>query len=190
MELSNAQSPRFYKQLEIPGLISIRSKKYQEKSNGWLMEVADFNELSYYLGYRFEPRTMYSIWSEKGVIRGGHLEGRSKIVTVSGMTFHVLVDIRPGAGQGKVVQLLVGEDERAWGNSILVPDGVIDSFVPVDDNSLYIAVGDRPFNRFDSLKTLDLFDPALGVSWPKGTYELDKNEETEILSLKDFIAAI
>jgi|GEM_PF-5506454 dTDP-4-dehydrorhamnose 3,5-epimerase-like enzyme len=190
MELNESQSSRSYKQLEIPGLISIRSKKYQEKANGWLMENVDFNEISYYLGYRFEPRTMYSIWSEKGVIRGGHLEGRSKIVTVKGMTFHVLVDMRPGSSQGKVVQLLVGEDERAWGNSILVPDGVIDSFVPIDDDSMYIAVGDRPFNRFDSLKTLDLFDPALGVSWPEGTSELDKNEETEILNLKDFIASL
>ena len=97
--------PREYKTLAINNTVIIDPTKYPSKPDGWVMEAADFSELSYFLGYKFDPRSMYTIFSTKNIGRGGHMESRSKMVTViSGMVYYCLVDMRPGEEQGKVCE--------------------------------------------------------------------------------------
>ncbi len=188
MNDSDLIASREYKQIEIPGVVVVRSRKYFGVEGGWLREQSDFSELTSNLGYRFDARVMYTIWSPPGVIRGGHLEGRSKTATIiTGAAFMALVDMRPGEQQGKAVGVYLGNHDRAWGDTMFIPEGVLNAFVPLNNECLYTGVGDRPFNRFDSLRALDLFDPELGLEWPAGTKPQDSHEEKEILSLREFI---
>ncbi|KKT51234.1 MAG: hypothetical protein UW44_C0014G0026 [Candidatus Collierbacteria bacterium GW2011_GWB2_44_22] len=108
--------PREYKTLAINNTVIIDPTKYPSKPDGWVMEAADFSELSYFLGYKFDPRSMYTIFSTKNIGRGGHMESRSKMVTViSGMVYYCLVDMRPGEEQGKVCEFFLGEGEKSMG---------------------------------------------------------------------------
>lgn len=177
--------------LKTPGAVIVKPKIYRGVYDGWLIEPVDFSEASHYLGYRFDPRSMYAIGAPKGIIRGGHLESRSKLVTIlSGLVLYVLVDMRPGEGQGRVETFYLGEGENAKGRSVLVPEGVIDAWAVMSDQVSYVSVGDRPYNAFDSLRTLDLFDPELGIIWPEGNraaYDDVQKEDHRILSKKEFI---
>jgi len=188
---SKKTGPREYKEIDVLGAVLIRPQIYKSKPAGELAEPVDFTELGYFLGYRFDPRSMYTIWSPKGVVRGGHLEGRSKLVTVvKGSAFYVLVDMRPGDGQGVAHTFYLGEDSRAWGRSILVPEGVVDAFTATSDDFVYLSFGDRPYNAFDSTKTLDVFDPELKIDWPARTLALHNEEEKSILSRSKFIESL
>ena len=191
MEEEFKGSTRQYRELDIPGAVVVRSKKFLSRGGGYVKEEGDFSEISNFSGFRFDVRSLYTIWSPKGVIRGGHMEGRSKFGTVvNGAIFFIMVDMRPGEGQGKVVSLYLGKHEEAWGDSIVVPEGVVDAYVSVAEEATYLAVGNKPFSRFDSFTTLDLFDKKLDIKWPEGTLPQSTEEEMEILSLDDFISRI
>ncbi len=188
--------PREYRPLSIPGATIIRPKLNVGKYDGWLIEPVDFSEASYYLGYKFDPRSMYATWAPEGIVRGGHMESRSKLVTIlSGLVYYVLVDMRPGENQGKVEQFYLGDGiEEAWGRSVLVPEGVIDAYVVVSENALHLGVGDQPYNAFYSLKTLDLFDKNLGINWPvigdRATYNDSHRDNQVVLPKEEFIKSL
>lgn len=191
MEENSKYPSREYKVLSIPGAGLIKSRKYFSKPDGWLKEQVDFVELTNFLGYRFDARSLFSIWTPKGVIRGGHLEARAKLVSmVRGAAFMVLVDMRPGEGQGKVESFFIGDTKDAWGDSVVIPEGLVVAYAPLSDENLYMQISNKPFNRFDSLTTLNLSDPALGIKWPEGTIPQSLEEEMKILNLKEFIESI
>ncbi len=186
--------PREYRPLALTGAVLIKPKVYQGTNEGWTMEPVDFSEAGNYLGYRFDPRSLYAISAPKGAIRGGHLESRSKLVTIlTGAVFYVLVDMRPGENQGNAISFYLGESEEAWGKSVLVPEGVIDAWVPVTEKMMYVSVGDHPYNAFDSLVTLNLFDPKLGVKWPMGSqphHDTEHRPNHQILDVSQFIESL
>lgn len=190
--MTNKTGPREYKTLPIANAVVIEPVKYRSKPDGWGMDTADFTELSYFLGYKFEPRGIYTIWSPEGVGRGGHLESRSKIQTVvSGQIYYCLVDMRPGADQGRVSEFYLGDGEESIGRSVFVPEGVVDFFVPVNGPAMTHGIGDKPFNKFDAELTLDVFDPALGLHVPKEVkHHVPEGEELTVLSLNEFIERI
>jgi len=185
----NNIGPRDYKPLSIANTVVIDPKQYLSDPGGHVMETADFTELGYFLGYKFEPRAMYAIWSTEGVARGGHMESRSKLVTVlTGMVFYCMVDLRPGADFGKVCEFYLGEGEKSMGRSVLVPEGVVDYFVPINGPALTHSVGDRPYNKFDNSRTLDLTDSAIGFHLPEGTvHHVPAGEEINLFKLEDFL---
>jgi dTDP-4-dehydrorhamnose 3,5-epimerase-like enzyme len=171
----------------------VNPMKYLSKPEGWVMETADFTELSYFLGYKFEPRSMYAIWSPEGVGRGGHIESRTKFISVlSGLIYNCLIDMRPGPEMGKTYECYLGEGDDALARSILVPEGVIDYYVPVKGPALTHSVGDKPYNRFDNLRTLDMFDPDLRLTKipREAKHHIPDNVELNILSYKEFVAKL
>lgn len=187
--------PREYRVNKITGSVLIRPRVYKGKYEGELFEPVDFTEAGFYLGYRFDPRSMYSITAPKGIIRGGHLESRSKLVTIlSGTVLYALIDMRPGQDQGKTETFFLGDDEKSWGRSVLVPEGVIDCYAVLSDQVVYVSVGDQPYNAFDSLRTLDLLDPELGIDWPtegvRATYDDSHRENQKVLSKREFIESL
>ncbi len=184
---SQKTGPREYVTLPIANTVVINPVKYPSMPDGWVMETADFAELSYFLGYKIEPRSMYAIWSPEGIVRGGHMESRSKLVTVlKGTMFYMLIDMRPGPDLGKTHEFYLGDGKEAIGRSVLVPEGVIDAYVPVNGDALTHSVGDRPYNKFDNNRTLDLFDPNLGFNIPKSAEHSREEEEKKEMSLKEF----
>lgn len=190
VEENNFIGPRDYRKTGIDGVVLIKSKKYSGEE-GWMSEPVDFSELTYFLGYRFEPKNVHMFSAPKGIIRGGHLEGRSKTLTVTrGLVFVVLVNMRPDANQGKVVQMYLGEGKEAMGNSVLIPEGVLAAMVGLSDECLVFSVADRQFNRFDSLLTLDMFDPKLGIEWPEGVKSQLSEKSGQFLKLEEFIQTL
>ncbi|HSV95194.1 MAG TPA: dTDP-4-dehydrorhamnose 3,5-epimerase family protein [Spirochaetia bacterium] len=190
MEENNFVGPRDYKKLAIDGVVLVKSKKYSG-DEGWMSEPIDFSELTYFLGYRFEPKSIHMFEAPKGIIRGGHLEGRAKSLTVArGLAFVVLVNMRLGDDQGKSLGIYLGEGEKAWGNTILVPEGVLVALASLTDDCLYYSAADRPFNRFDSLLTLDMFDPKLKVEWPEGVKPQLSEKESKIVKLDEFLQTL
>ena len=184
--------PREYKNLPIANSVVIDSAKYTSEPDGVVMETADFTELSYYLGYKFEPRSMYSIWSPEHVGRGGHRESRSKVVTVlSGAVYYCMVDMRPGADMKKTSEFYLGDHEKSLGRSVLVPEGVVDYWVPVNGPAMTHCVGDRPYNKFDNMTALNMKDPEIGLHIPEGTlFSIQIDEQASVLSLKQFMEKI
>ena len=180
--------PREYKTLEIFNTIVINPTKYLSKPDGFVMETADFTELGYFLGYKFEPRSVYAIWSPEGVGRGGHLESRSKVVTiVSGLVYYCMVDLRPGEGYLRTSEFYLGDGKNSIGRSVLVPEGVVDYFIPVDGPAMSHAIADRPYNKFDNRFTLNMKDPEIGLHIPEKTmHNVPIDEESSLLSLKEF----
>lgn len=191
MEEMAGSSLREYKQLEIPGAVLVRSRKFFSKTEGWIREDVNFSEITNYLGSKFDAKSIFTIRSPKGAIRGGHLEGRSRFTMVEeGVAFMVLVDMRPGNGQGKTETFYLGDSKLAWGESVVIPEGVVAAYVSISDECLSVWVGNRPYNKFDSLLTLDLFDSELDIHWPEGTIPQLMGEGTKILPLKRFLKKI
>ena len=135
---------------------------------------------------------MYAIWSPEGVIRGGHLESRSKLVTVlRGTIYYAMIDMRPGPDMGKKYEFYLGDGEKSMGRSVLNPEGLIDCFIPVDGDAMTHQVGDRPYNKFDNMRTLDIMDPELGLSIPQGSkFRANEEGETAPVSFKEFVESI
>ena len=181
--------PREYINSDIPNAVIVKHTKYFSEPNGFVMETADFMELGYYLGYTFEPRNMYAIWSPEGVGRGGHLENRSKLVTVlSGTVYYCLVDMRVGEGMKKVSEFYLGENDKSIGKSVLVPEGVIDYWIPIGGPAMTHSVADRPYNKFDNLIALNMKDPELGLHLPENSIlSMQIDEDGATLNLKRFI---
>ncbi len=184
--------PREYKPLEIENMVIIDPVKYPSEPDGWVMETADFSELSYYLGYKFEPRSMYEISSPEGVIRGGHVESRSKFITVvKGLAYFAFVDMRPGDDFGKKYEIYLGDGDNSVGRSVLVPEGVMDYYIPVLGEATTYSVGDRPYNKLDNDKTLDIFDIELGFNIPSGAiHHTRKGEARKLMNYQEFIESI
>lgn len=191
MMANRKTGPREYKILPIANTVVINPVKYMSKPDGWVLETADFTELSYFLGYKFEPRSMYAIYSTENLGRGGHMESRSKLVTVlEGLVYYCMVDMRPGPDRGKICEFYLGEGGDSIGRSVLIPEGVVDYFIPINGPALTHSVGDKPYNRFDNIITLDLRDPEIGlVKIPKGSkYHVPLNVELNSVSYKEFLA--
>ena len=190
--MNKTSGPREYKSLPISNAVVINPTKYLSKPDGYVMETADITELSYFLGYKFEPRSLYAIWSPEGIGRGGHLESRSKLVTViSGTIYYALVDMRPGLDRGKISEFYLGEGDKSMGKSVLVPEGVIDFFIPVSGSALTHSAGDRPYNKFDNTRTLDMTDPAIGLHLPKQIqHHIPTQETLSTMSLKEFTESL
>jgi len=190
VEENNIVGSRDYKKTSIDGVFLIKSKKYSGEE-GWMSEPVDFSELTSFLGYRFEPKSVHMFEATKGIIRGGHLEGRSKSLTVArGLVYIVLVNMRLGNDQGKVVEMYLGEGKEAWGNTIFISEGVLVAMVALTDDNLCYSVADRPYNRFDSLLTLDLFDPKLGIKLPEGVKPQTAETGGKVVKLNEFLETL
>jgi len=188
----NTIGPREYKTLPIPNVVVINPTRYLSKPDGYVEETADFTELSYFLEFKFEPRCTYIIKSPKNIGRGGYLESRSKVITViSGLIYLALVDMRPRTDRGKTCELYLGIGKKSLGKSIVVPEGVITYYIPTSKSSLVHFTGNRPYNKFDSAKLLDMSDQALGFHLPKGAIRHTPiNETPKLLSLKDYLLTL
>jgi dTDP-4-dehydrorhamnose 3,5-epimerase len=88
----------------------------------------------------FDLREEFYSFSHKDVIRGMHFQlpphDHVKLVYCPvGAVLDVLVDLRRGAGQGRVASLVLSEDEPSI---LVIPKGVAHGFKALRDNSLMV----------------------------------------------------
>ena len=99
-----------------------------------------------------------------GATRGIHAEPWDKLVSVAhGRVFGAWVDLRPGAGFGRVVTLELGPE-----TAVFVPRGVANAFQTLVDDTVYsYLVNDHwsPAAR-DSYTFCNLADETLAIAWP------------------------
>jgi dTDP-4-dehydrorhamnose 3,5-epimerase len=102
--------------------------------------------------------------AEPGVTRGIHGEPWNKYVTVvHGRAFAAIVDLRAGAGFGRVQTV-----ELHPGNALYIPRGCGNSYQTLTPDVVYTYLVDAYFSP-DALYThVDAYDPALGIDWPIG----------------------
>lgn len=109
-------------------------------------------------------QTNISYNKTKGVARGLHAELWYKYISVAnGKVFVAYVDLRKGANFGKVVTAEVDKNK-----AVFVPIGVANSFQTLTDDTYYIySVSDHWSQElYDKYVSLNMADPALGISWP------------------------
>jgi len=73
------------------------------------------------------------------------------------------VDLRKGAGFGKVVEVELDQNKAVY-----LPQGVANSFQTLDDNTYYVYSVNAHWSadKYDSYVFANLADPELGVKWP------------------------
>ena len=100
----------------------------------------------------------------KGVTRGIHAEPWDKFISVAtGSVFGAWVDLRPGAGFGKVFTCTL-DPSRA----IFVPRGVGNSYQALEDGTAYTYLVDAHWS-LELKRTytfVNLADPELAIEWP------------------------
>ncbi len=110
----------------------------------------------------------------KGVTRGIHAEPWDKFISVAtGSVFGAWVDLRPGAGFGKVFTCTL-DPSRA----IFVPRGVGNSYQALEDGTAYTYLVDAHWS-LELKKTytfVNLADPELAIQWPIPLEECELSE--------------
>lgn len=101
--------------------------------------------------------------SSRGVVRGLHGEGMSKLVALAaGEAFGAYVDARPESpsfGAVVTVPLVAGQQ-------VLVPDGVCNGFQTVSETSQYLYCFDTEWRPGMAGVAVNPMDAALGIPWP------------------------
>jgi dTDP-4-dehydrorhamnose 3,5-epimerase len=99
-----------------------------------------------------------------GVTRGFHAEPWDKLVSIAtGRIFGAWVDLRPGAGFGRLVTVELGP-----GTAVFVPRGVANSYQTLEDGTVYSYLVNEHWSS-ESLAEytyLNLADPTVAVPWP------------------------
>lgn len=110
----------------------------------------------------------------RGVTRGIHAEPWDKFISVAtGSVFGAWVDLRPGAGFGKVFTCTL-DPSRA----IFVPRGVGNSYQALEDGTAYTYLVDAHWS-LELKKTytfVNLADPELAIDWPIPLGECELSE--------------
>ena len=117
--------------------------------------------------------------SSKGVIRGLHWQtspfGQGKLVScLTGSILDVAVDIRKGSqtfGKHVAVELNAIEQVALW-----VPEGFAHGFQALEDGTRVHYKVTNYWNK-DSERSLNPFDPSVGVLWPIGKPLLSQKDK-------------
>ena len=104
-----------------------------------------------------------------GVTRGLHAEPWEKFISVAnGKVYGVWVDLRPGAGFGKVFTMEITSDKAVY-----VPRGIANGYQTLVPNVTYSYLVNEHWSPDAKYQLINLADPELGINWP---ISLDKAE--------------
>lgn len=175
--------PLAVRELTIPGLLEVDLEVHGDE-RGWFKENYQQAKLET-LGL---PRVNIvqnniSFNAECGVTRGFHAEPWEKFISVAaGSVFAAFVDLRAGAGFGRVLTLNMTPT-----NAVFVPRGVANSYQTLETNTVYTYLVNEHWSANIQYPSLNLFDSTLAVAWPIP-------QDQAIISAKDqtnpFLAAI
>lgn len=100
----------------------------------------------------------------KGVTRGLHAEPWDKYISiVKGSVFAAYVDLRKGAGFGRVETLKITPNK-----AVFLPRGVANSFQTLEDDTYYIYSVNEHWraDNYDKYCFVNLADKKLKIDWP------------------------
>jgi len=171
---------------EIKGLWYLERKQFNDK-RGFFAEIGYTDKFKALIGKPFIIKQINHSRSYNRVARGMHAEDWKKLITViKGTAVCALADVRPeSSGFGRVIMFNLGEDKGALGGSLLVEEGIANSFCVINGPVDYVYCVDRLYNERDPKGdvAISMFDPDLNIQWPISKEEMilserDKNSVT------------
>ncbi|WP_226345648.1 sugar nucleotide-binding protein [Agilicoccus flavus] len=149
---------------DIPGLLVLDLPVHGD-NRGWFKEnwqrakmvaagLPDFGPVQQNVSYN----------EERGVTRGIHAEPWDKLVSVTtGRVFGAWVDLRDGAGHGRVVTVEIGP-----GTAVFVPRGVGNAYQTLEPRTAYAYLVNDHWSPAakERYTFVQLGDPELGIAWP------------------------
>ena len=146
----------------IPGFYEIDLVVHGD-SRGWFKENYQKQKMEIMGLPHFEVvQNNFSFNAQKGVTRGLHAEPWEKFISVAnGKIFGAWVDLRAGAGFGKVLTI-----EISPGKAVFVPRGVANGYQTLEPNVTYTYLVNEHWSPEAKYTFVNLFDPSLGIKWP------------------------
>lgn len=154
-ELSVTESP-------IPGLYVIKLPVHGD-NRGWFKENYQKEKMEALGLPEFEVvQNNFSFNDKRGATRGLHAEPWVKFISVAnGSVFSAWVDLRAGDSFGRTFSLEINP-----GIAVFVPEGVANGYQTLEDNVTYTYLVNAHWSPDAKYTFVNLFDPALGISWP------------------------
>lgn len=161
----------------IPGLI-VFDLPVLGDNRGWFKENWQREKMTTLGLEDFGPvQNNFSFNSKRGTMRGIHAEPWDKFISVgSGSFFGAWVDVREGSKTyGKVYTVEIDASK-----AIYVPAGVANSYLTLEDNTVYSYLVNDHWYPDASYTFVSATDPALSIDWPIpiedwGMSDKDKN---------------
>ncbi|MDO5677045.1 MAG: dTDP-4-dehydrorhamnose 3,5-epimerase family protein [Propionibacteriaceae bacterium] len=166
---------------EIPGLLIVKQKS-APTAEGWFFENWHRGKMVALGVPDFVPvqHNVTRVYS-RGATRGIHAEPWDRLISlVQGRAMGAWVDLRAGAGFGKVVVR-----ELTPTTAVFVPRGVANSHQVLEDDTIFSYLMDQQWTE-DAPKryaSVNLFDPALGIDWPIPAHEATVVRRDELTPL-------
>jgi len=146
----------------IPGFYEIDLVVHGD-SRGWFKENYQKQKMEIMGLPHFEVvQNNFSFNAQKGVTRGLHAEPWEKFISVAnGKIFGAWVDLRAGAGFGKVLTIEISPSK-----AVFVPRGVANGYQTLEPNVTYTYLVNEHWSPEAKYTFVNLFDPSLGIKWP------------------------
>lgn len=141
----------------IPGVRRI-ALEMKPNDDGWFKENFHRAKLAE-LGMDVVQHNI-AYFEDAGILRGIHAEPWDKYLSPSsGRVFAAIVELRPGAGFGRVETFELGPSDALY-----VPRGVGNSFCTLTPHTTYDFLVNEPWSP--ERVAVDPFDPELAIEWP------------------------
>jgi dTDP-4-dehydrorhamnose reductase/dTDP-4-dehydrorhamnose 3,5-epimerase len=158
----------------IPGLIVLDLAVFGD-NRGWFKENWQREKMIAIGLPDFGPvQNNFSFNSKRGTMRGIHAEPWDKFISVgSGSFFGVWIDIREGSPTYGTVFTTEIDSSKA----IFVPAGVANSYLTLEDNTVYSYLVNDHWYPDVSYTFVSALDPELGITWPIPTEEWEISDK-------------
>ena len=146
----------------IPGLFVIDLVLHGD-SRGWFKENYQREKMEALGLPHFEiVQNNFSFNQDMGVTRGLHAEPWDKFISVAnGQIFGAWVDLRKGSSFGQTLTFDITPDK-----AVFVPRGVANGYQTLEENITYTYLVNAHWSPNALYASVNLFDPALGITWP------------------------
>ncbi len=146
----------------IPGFYVVRLPVHGD-NRGWFKENYQKEKMEALGLPAFDViQNNFSFNEKKGVTRGLHAEPWEKYISVAnGTVFGAWVDLRKGPSFGQTFSVEINP-----GIAVFVPRGVANGYQTLEDNVTYTYLVNEHWSPEAKYTFVNLFDPALEISWP------------------------
>lgn len=157
----------------IPGLYVVKLPVHGD-NRGWFKENYQKEKMEALGLPSFSVvQNNFSFNDRRGATRGLHAEPWEKYISVAnGSVFAAWCDLRAGESFGQVFSIEINP-----GIAVFVPRGVANGYQTLEDNVTYTYLVNAHWSPDAEYTFVNLFDPALGISWPIPQQEATVSEK-------------
>lgn len=170
----------------IPGLFVIDLPVHGD-NRGWFKENFQAEKLASAGLPHFRPiQNNISFNENVGTIRGFHAEPWEKYVSVAtGRVFAAWVDLRKGAGFGKVFTIEIDPSI-----AVFIPRGVANAFQSLERDTAYTYLVSKHWEANSKYSFINLADESLGIDWPISLEDSEISDKDKSHPLLKYIEPI